>query len=267
MGVLNTTPDSFSDGGNFETLTNAKHHAQQMIGEGASIIDIGGESSRPNADVVSEKEELERVIPIMQSLQEQSLQTQAKNITLSIDTYKEEVMRQALQSGATMINDIYALQKVQNMDFLTQSNCDICLMHMQGTPQTMQNNPKYHNIIDEIKDFFTQRIEYCLKNNIDTKRIILDVGFGFGKSYNDNIILLKNLQIFKDMGSGMSFRVLVGLSKKSMFDKMLGGRSPDGRVIASTIAANIAIDNGADIIRTHNPLEVSDMLTVKAALQ
>jgi dihydropteroate synthase len=257
MGVLNITPDSFSDGGNFNSLTAATKHATQLLTQGAHSIDIGGESSRPNATAVNLDEELTRVIPVLKQLTQHYT-----DINISVDTYKEEVMQQALECGATMINDIYALQKIRNMEFLAQHTCDICLMHMQGTPQTMQHNPTYTNIIDEIKAFFTKRIEFCINNNIDSSRLILDPGFGFGKSYEDNITILKNLQTFKNMG----FKILVGLSKKSMFDTMLGGRHPDGRIVASTIAAGVAIDNGADIIRTHNPQEVSDMLTVRSTL-
>ena len=135
-------------------------------------------------------------------------------------------------------------------------------MHMQGTPQTMQNKPKYHSVVDEVKAFFQQRLDVCSKNNIALNRIILDPGFGFGKTYEHNILLLKNLASFKEFG----LKILVGLSKKSMFDTILGGRETNGRVLASTVAAGIAVDNGADIIRTHNPLEVSDMLKVKKAI-
>jgi dihydropteroate synthase len=257
MGVLNATPDSFSDGGNFNSTTTAVNHAHKMLTENADIIDIGGESSRPNANAVSLNDELKRVIPIIQEVKKIN-----KNIQISVDTYKEEVMKKSLELGVNMINDIYALQKVKNTDFLASSDCKICLMHMQGNPQTMQNNPKYNNIIDEIKSFFEARIDFCVKSGIDENRIILDPGFGFGKTYDNNITILKNLQSFKNMG----FKILAGLSKKSMFDTMLGGREPNGRIMASTIAAGIAIDNGADIIRTHNPLEISDMLKVKNTL-
>ena len=261
MGVLNTTPDSFSDGKKYINTKNAIKHSQHLLKNGADIIDIGGESSRPNADFVSENEELSRIIPAIKAIKNNAI-----NTFISVDTYKPKVMEQVLNLGVNMINDIYALQQVEaeNMaEILSVSDCDICLMHMQNNPKNMQKSPKYKDIISEIKYFFECRIRYAEDNNINTKRLILDPGFGFGKTYDHNIIILKNLIEFQEFG----LKILVGLSKKSMFDTILKGRDPSGRVLASTIAAGIAIENGADIIRTHNPLEVSDMLKVMQSLK
>jgi len=261
MGVLNITPDSFSDGDKYYEENNALKYSDILLKNGTDIIDIGGESSRPNADFVNTDEELKRIIPTIKSIKNKD-----KNIFISVDTYKPEVMKEVLKLGVDMINDIYALKKVEveNMaEILNTSNCDICLMHMQNNPKNMQKSPKYKDIISEIKYFFEGRIRYCEDNNISKDRLILDPGFGFGKTYEHNITILKNLTEFKEFG----LKILVGLSKKSMFGTMLGGRNIDGRPMASVVASGIAVENGADIIRTHNPLEVADMLKVMQQLK
>jgi len=256
MGILNVTPDSFSDGGQFNQLNDALEQARRMIDEGADMIDIGGESTRPNADLVSEKDELSRVIPVIEGIR------QFSDITLSIDTSKANVMHQAVESGATMINDVYALQKDNALKIASQLKVPVCLMHMQGDPKTMQIAPKYDNILDEVKSFLRKRIFECQTNGIDVKDIILDPGFGFGKTVEQNFALLSQLNELTLLGS----RLLVGISRKSMLGAVTD-TTVEKRLPASLSAAVIAAFKGADILRVHDVLETHQALTIVKQLK
>lgn len=252
MGVLNITPDSFSDGGQYLTIDKAISRAQLMIDQGADMIDIGGESSRPDASQVSIDEEAGRVIPVIEAL------SKLINVPISIDTSKAKIMQLAIEAGASMINDVRALQSKSSLEIVASTAKDVCLMHMQGDPKTMQNNPIYTDVIDEIKHFFEQRIEACINAGISQNKIILDPGFGFGKTLNHNLEILRRLDEFKSFG----LRILVGISRKSMIGSMLNNRNTDGRTIGSVIAAIIAFQNGANIVRVHDILETKDAFKV-----
>ncbi len=252
MGVLNITPDSFSDGGQYLTIDKAISRAQLMIDQGADMIDIGGESSRPNASQVSIDEEAGRVIPVIEAL------SKLINVPISIDTSKAKIMQLAIEAGASMINDVRALQSKSSLEIVASTAKDVCLMHMQGDPKTMQNNPIYTDVIDEIKHFFEQRIEACINAGISQNKIIIDPGFGFGKTLNHNLEILRRLNEFKSFG----LRILVGISRKSMIGSMLNNRNTDGRTIGSVTAAIIASQNGANIVRVHDILETKDAFKV-----
>ena len=252
MGVLNVTPDSFSDGGQFTQKEIAIHRAIEMVNQGADIIDIGGESTRPGASEVSLEEELLRTIPIIESLSQKIKQA------ISIDTSKPEVMKAAIEAGASLVNDVNALQNPGALENVCDTQADVCLMHMQGKPRTMQQNPKYKNVIDDIKDFFDQRILACKEYGIDESRIILDPGFGFGKTFEHNLEIMNRFSEFKSFG----LRLLSGLSRKSMIGTMLNNADVSDRVIGSVTAAIITVQNGADIIRVHDVSETQDALDI-----
>jgi dihydropteroate synthase len=252
MGVLNVTPDSFSDGGQFTQKEIAIHRAIEMVNQGADIIDIGGESTRPGASEVSLEEELLRTIPIIESLSQKIKQA------ISIDTSKPEVMKAAIEAGASLVNDVNALQNPGALENVCDTQVDVCLMHMQGKPRTMQQNPKYKNVIDDIKDFFDQRILACKEYGIDESRIILDPGFGFGKTFEHNLEIMNRFSEFKSFG----LRLLSGLSRKSMIGTMLNNAEVSNRVIGSVTAAIITVQNGADIIRVHDVSETQDALDI-----
>ncbi|ABL01931.1 Dihydropteroate synthase [Candidatus Ruthia magnifica str. Cm (Calyptogena magnifica)] len=252
MGVLNITPDSFSDGGQYLAIDKAINQAQLMIEQGADMIDIGGESSRPNAPKVSTDDEASRVIPVIKVL------SKLISVPISIDTAKAKIMQLAIEAGASMINDVRALQAKSSLEVAASTGKDVCLMHMQGNSKTMQNNPVYINVIDEIKYFFDQRVEACINAGINQNKIILDPGFGFGKTFNHNLEILRSLDEFKSFG----LRILVGMSRKSMVGSMLNSRNINGRVIGSVTTAIIASQNGADIVRVHDVLETKDAFKV-----
>ena len=203
MGILNITPDSFSDGGQYLDFDQALKRAEIMIEEGADIIDIGGESTRPGSDPVSVDEELKRITPIIKALNKHS------NIVISVDTYKPEVMEQVIDMGVAMINDVFALQQLGATEVIKKSNVGICLMHMQGKPKTMQLNPTYQDVVNEVKLFLEERTNSLIAEGIQTERIILDPGFGFGKTFEHNITLLQNLESFQPL----KLPLLVGLSR------------------------------------------------------
>jgi len=251
MGILNVTPDSFSDGGQFQKLDQALKQVDKMIQEGADIIDVGGESTRPGAEIVSLSQELDRVIPIIESIKANF------DTLISIDSSKPEVMKQAVLSGANMINDVNALQAEGAIDVASQLNVPVCLMHMQGNPQIMQDKPSYQDIIAEVTDFFNQRIEQCLVNGIQEKNIILDPGFGFGKTLEHNLSLLERLDDFSSLG----FPILVGLSRKSLLDRITG-KTVSKRLAGSVALAMIASQNNASIFRVHDVAETVDVLKV-----
>ncbi|SMN00092.1 Dihydropteroate synthase [uncultured Candidatus Thioglobus sp.] len=252
MGILNVTPDSFSDGGKHFSATNAIQSAQRMIEQGADIIDVGGESTRPNAKPVSTTDELNRVIPVINSI------AKIPNIRISIDTSKPEVMQKAVQAGAEIINDVYALRAEGALEMAVKLEVDVCLMHMQGEPRTMQNNPVYKDVIDDIKHFFEARIEACVRAGMNENKIILDPGFGFGKTYKHNLTILNRFDAFKSFG----LPLLAGLSRKRMIGEMLGGKAVNDRMTGSVTGAIIAAQNGADIVRVHDVLETKEALSV-----
>ena len=251
MGILNVTPDSFSDGGQFTCFDNALKQVEQMIEDGVDIIDIGGESTRPGAVDVSVKDEIFRVIPLLKAIKSRF------NINVSIDTSKAEVMSEAIIYGADMINDVRALQNDGCLDVVAQSDIGVCLMHMQGMPRTMQENPQYNDIIDDILEFFMQRIEECEQSGISKERLILDPGFGFGKTVAHNYEVLAKLEQFKALG----LPVLAGISRKSMIGNLLN-RDVNERLAGSLAAAIVAVQHGANIIRVHDVRESVDVINV-----
>ncbi len=255
MGVINTTPDSFSDGGRFDSFDHAVAHARRLIAEGADILDIGGESTRPGAATVSIDEELERTIPLIEAVRGFS------GISISIDTGKAEVMRAAVAAGANMINDIWALRREGSLDTAAELGVPVCLMHMQGTPSTMQQDPSYDDVVAEVESFLAERIDAALAAGIRREHIIVDPGFGFGKTMAHNLQLLKSLARFRQLG----VPVLVGLSRKSMIGKILD-KPADQRLIGSISLAVIAAMLGADILRVHDVGETRDALAMVSAL-
>ena len=252
MGVLNITPDSFSDGGRFLNPKSAIEQAQLMVEQGADIIDIGGESTRPGAPAVSAEDELLRVLPVIEALSDKI------NVPISIDTSKPIVMQKSVEAGASIINDVCALQNEGALETAKSLGVDVCLMHMQGEPRTMQKNPTYDNVVEDVKAFFKERITACMAVGIQPESIILDPGFGFGKSLAHNIALLKNLFDFHEFGVS----ILAGLSRKSMIGVLLGDKEVGARMIGSVTAALIAVENGANIIRAHDVAETNDALKV-----
>ncbi len=252
MGVLNVTPDSFSDGGQCFDISDAVHSAQYMIAQGVDIIDIGGESTRPYADRVSLKDELKRIIPVIEIL------AKITDIPISIDTSKPEVMIQAIKSGASMINDVCALSVNGALEVASELCVDVCLVHMQGVPKNMQSNPMYSDIIENIKHFFADKIEACISTGINESKLILDPGFGFGKTYEHNLEILRRFDEFKSFG----LPLLAGISRKTMIGQMLNDRDVNERVTGSVVGAIIAVQNGADIVRVHDVRETKDALMV-----
>ena len=251
MGILNVTPDSFSDGGKFATFDKALAQVEQMILDGVDIIDIGGESTRPGAVDVSEVDELARVIPLLKAIKTNF------DIKVSIDTSKAEVMSQAIVHGADIINDVRALQNEGCLAVLAKSNVPICLMHMQGLPRSMQDNPQYEDVIGDIKQFFIDRISVCEQAGINRERLILDPGFGFGKTLEQNYQLLAQLHQFSNLG----LPLLSGTSRKSMIGNLLA-RNVNERLAGSLTTAIIAAQQNASIIRVHDVKETVDALKV-----
>lgn len=255
MGVLNVTPDSFFDGGQYAHIDAAVEQALKMIEAGASIIDIGGESTRPHADIVSIDEELNRVIPVIEALRKQS------DIAISIDTSKPEVMKQAVHVGANIINDVYALRQTGALQVAAELNVPVCLMHMLGEPRSMQKDPKYANVVVEVSAFLQDRVKCCINAGIKRENIWLDPGFGFGKTVQHNLSLLKHLEEFVKTG----YPILVGVSRKSMLAAILNVEADD-RLVGSLALASIAIMNGASIMRVHDVKETLQVLKVCEAV-
>lgn len=254
MGILNLTPDSFSDGGRHSNIDTAIHAAHEMIDTGADIIDIGAESTRPGATPTPLKQELDRLLPVVKAL---------KNCgkPLSIDTYKPEVMHAVLEIGVDIINDIQALRRPGAIDAVADSDCTIILMHMQGNPQNMQSQPDYQNVVTDTTDFFQSRLNHLEQAKINRSRVILDPGFGFGKTLAHNLDLLKQLSTFKQF----DLPILVGLSRKSMLGELTG--KPIAEREFSSIAATLfAIEQNAAIVRVHNVSATQDALKIWAAL-
>ena len=253
MGVVNITPDSFSDGGRFFDPAAAIAHAHQLMEEGADLIDLGAESSRPGAAEVSAEEELRRLLPVLQGL---------RDVPLSIDTVKPEVMRVALAEGAAMINDINALRAPGALAAVAAGDAAVCLMHMQGTPGTMQQHPSYGDVVAEVKTFLQERVESAGAAGIAPGRVVIDPGFGFGKTLEHNLELLRRLREFTALG----VPVLAGWSRKSSLGTITG--KPAGeRLAASIAAALIAAQNGAAILRVHDVAATRDALAVLAAVE
>ena len=256
MGVINTTPDSFSDGGRFDSIETAFRHAQQLIEDGVDILDVGGESTRPGSRKVDVAEALSRTIPFIKAIREVS------DIPVSIDTGKPEVMRQAVKAGATMINSIWALQQDNELETAAELGVSVCLMHMQGTPETMQKNPSYTDVVAEVMEFLQQRIDAAVDAGIDRTSIIIDPGFGFGKTLQHNLLLLKSLGKFKSLGVSL----LVGMSRKAMIGMILD-KPVDARLYGSVSTAVIAAMSGADIVRVHDVAETVDAVAIVNAMK
>ena len=250
MGIVNVTPDSFSDGGRYASSAAAIEHAQQLIADGADLLDIGGESTRPGAAEVSEQEELDRVLPVIEGLRDIA-------VPLSIDTCKPSVMRAAIKAGASLVNDVNALQAKGALQAVVDSDAAVCLMHKQGTPQTMQQQPRYADVVAEVSDFLRERIAAAETAGIARARIVIDPGFGFGKALTHNLDLLRHLEALRALG----VPVLAGLSRKSMLGA-LTGRAVEDRVAASVAAALLAVQRGAAIVRVHDVRETADALKV-----
>ncbi|MFY8299394.1 dihydropteroate synthase [Pseudoalteromonas sp. SS15] len=252
MGIVNVTPDSFSDGGNYNSVEDAFKQAMRLIEEGAGILDIGGESTRPGAPDVALQEELQRVIPVIKRIRE------ASDCVISIDTSKAAVMEAAIEAGADIINDVRALQEPGALEVAAKySDVPVCLMHMQGQPRTMQTNPTYENLISDINQFFEERVLTCSKAGINQNRIILDPGFGFGKTLTHNFEILEKFNAFSTLG----LPLLAGLSRKSMFGQLLN-RETSERVAASLAGALLCAQKGAHIIRVHDVKETADVIGV-----
>jgi dihydropteroate synthase len=255
MGIINVTPDSFSDAACFLNTSDAIAHGRRLIEEGADLLDVGGESTRPGAVPVSLEEELQRVLPVIEGLSE-------LQVPVSIDTYKPDVMRAALAAGASMVNDVTALQSQASVEVARGSNCAICLMHMRGTPQTMQLDPQYEDVVAEVRAFLGARIAECEAAGIARDRLVVDPGFGFGKSKAHNLELLRHLDAIVQLG----VPVLAGLSRKSTLGKITGKPARE-RVSESVAAALLAVQRGAAIVRVHDVDETRDALLVLAAVE
>ncbi len=254
MGIVNVTPDSFSDGGRHFDPALAVAHARQLVAEGADLLDIGGESSRPGAQPVATDEELRRVLPVIEALA-------GDGIPLSVDTVKPEVMRRAVAAGASLINDIAALRAPGALETAAASGAAVCLMHMQNDPRTMQADPRYGDVVAEVHGFLAHRVAAAQAAGIARERIVVDPGFGFGKRLEHNLALLRQLARFGDLGAC----VLAGLSRKSMLGE-LTGRKVSQRGTASVAAALLAAQNGAKILRVHDVAATRDALAVWQAV-
>ncbi|MBD1573686.1 dihydropteroate synthase [Vibrio sp. S17_S38] len=256
MGILNITPDSFSDGGKFNQFDMAMEHAQSMIMAGATIIDVGGESTRPGATEVAPEDELNRVIPLIKAIRANF------DVWISLDTYKSSVMAAGIEAGVDLINDIRALQDEGALEIVAKANIPVCIMHMKGQPRTMQQDPQYNDVLQEVCDFLQQRIDLCLASGINKQNIIIDPGFGFGKTVENNYHLLANFKRFHQFG----LPVLAGMSRKSMITKLLGKPTSDS-MFGSVVCATLAAQQGAQIIRVHDVAATQDALRIIKAIQ
>jgi dihydropteroate synthase len=257
VGIINVTPDSFSDGGQFASVEAAVEHGLRLAEEGADMLDVGGESTRPGAAEVPLEEELQRVIPVIEQLAART------SLPLAVDTSKPEIMRAAVAAGAGMINDVYALRREGAMDAASELRVPVCLMHMQGEPRSMQDEPHYDDVVGDVHRFLTDRLFACELAGIDRRKVMVDPGFGFGKNLEHNLALLRKLQRFADLGSG----VYVGLSRKSMIGSLTGRKQPAERAAGSVAAALIAVQRGARMVRVHDVAPTVDALKVWHAVQ
>lgn len=255
MGILNTTPDSFSDGGRYADTAAALRHAERMAADGAAIIDVGGESTRPGAAPVGEQEEIERVVPVIEAIRSRL------DVAVSVDTSKPGVMRAAVAAGADMINDVRALREAGALEAAASLQVPVCLMHMQGSPRTMQDNPRYEDVVAEVTDFLLGRVRQCAQAGLAAELLVVDPGIGFGKRPADNIELLANLRQLQ----AVERPILVGVSRKSTLGTITG-RAVDERLAAGLAAAVIAVERGASIVRAHDVAETVDALRIAAAV-
>ena len=254
MGVLNVTPDSFSDGGEWFSFDDAVAHGRDMAAQGAAILDVGGESTRPGADPVPEDEELRRVVPVIEAL--------GAAAQISIDTSKVEVARAALDAGATYVNDVTAFRADPAIaELVAERGCECCLMHMLGEPRTMQDDPRYDDVVDDIKAFLSERIAFAVGEGIAEDRIAVDPGIGFGKTIEHNLELLRRL----DEIAALGFEVVIGTSRKSFLGRLTGRDDPHDRVAATLATTVLAFERGATVFRVHDVAETADALKVAAA--
>jgi dihydropteroate synthase len=254
MGIVNVTPDSFSDGGRFVTCEAAVEHARELIAQGADIIDIGGESTRPGAAAVSLDEERRRVLPVLEALA-------GCGVPVSVDTRKPALMKDAIAAGASLINDISAFEDARALDVIARSSAALCLMHKQGEPQTMQADPSYKDVVREVHDYLAQRLRAALAAGVTRERIMIDPGFGFGKTFKHNVELARGLSLFLEL----DVPVLAGLSRKAMLGRIIGPDKHE-RVHASVAAALFAVEQGAHIVRVHDVGATRDALRVWGVL-
>lgn len=258
MGILNCTPDSFFDGGKYPSVDDAVFRALEMIEQGADIVDVGGESTRPGSAAVSVEEELQRVVPVIAGIRKKS------KTPISIDTTKAAVAKAAVEAGADIINDISALRFDSRMtEVVRETSTPVVLMHMQGTPAAMQIAPTYEHVVEEIHAFFAERIEFCIANGIEKPRIVIDPGIGFGKRLEDNLAILANLGTFTSLGCP----ILIGLSRKSFIGKLVNEAGSDDRLGGSIAGALLAVQKGASIVRVHDVAETAQALRMMQALQ
>jgi dihydropteroate synthase len=256
VGILNVTPDSFSDGGKHASVEEAVAHGVRMAEEGADMLDVGGESTRPGASAVSVEEELRRVLPVIEQLIART------TLPIAIDTSRPDVMRAAVAAGAGMINDVYALRREGAMEAVAELGVPVCLMHMQGEPRSMQADPHYDDVVGEVHRFLADRLFACELAGIDRRKVLVDVGFGFGKTLEHNLALLGALDRFSDLGSG----VYAGLSRKAMIGTLTGRAEPADRATGSAAAALIAVQRGARMVRVHDVAATVDALAVWQAV-
>jgi dihydropteroate synthase len=255
MGIVNVTPDSFADGGHYDSTDRAVEHGRRLVAEGADIVDVGGESTRPGAPEVFVAEELARVMPVIEALV-------ASGIAVSIDTRKTEVMERAIGAGVVMVNDVEALRADGAIDMCANAGVAVCLMHMQGTPRTMQVAPHYNDVTVEVRDFLLERATRAVKGGIAADRIMLDPGFGFGKTAEHNLTIMRELDVLASCG----YPIAVGFSQKSTLG-LITGRPVGERVVASVTMALLAAQRGASMVRVHNVAETVDALKVWRAVE
>ena len=257
MGIVNVTPDSFSDGGRFDSLEKALAQARRLASEGADILDIGGESTRPGAEPVDARAEIERVVPVIKAVRAEL------DIPVSIDTMKGEVMRAAVDAGAEMINDVNGLRDPDALTAAVETGVPTCIMHMQGEPRTMQQQPEYDDVVEDLRLYFRERIDTCLAAGMREHNLVLDPGFGFGKSLAHNLDLLDRFGRFREFG----LPLLAGISRKSMLGRITGREAADDRVAASVAAGVLAAERGADILRVHDVAETADAVKLIHAMR
>lgn len=256
VGVLNITPDSFSDGGEHAAFDAAVTHGLRMVEEGADMLDIGGESTRPGAADVSEAEEMTRVVPVIEHL------AREVDVPIAVDTSKPAVMRAAVAAGAGMVNDVYALRREGALETVAELGVATCLMHMQGEPRSMQRNPYYDDVVAEVHRFLAERVLACEMAGVDKRRVMVDPGFGFGKNLEHNLTLLRSLDRLRDLGAG----IYVGMSRKTMIGAITGHDRPDARLAGSVAAAMLAVQRGAIMVRVHDVAATRDALAVWQAV-
>ena len=256
MGVLNVTPDSFSDGGRFLDTGEAVRQARRLAAEGAAILDVGGESTRPGADPVETADELDRVIPVIEAI------VAELDVPVSVDTSKPEVMEAALEAGACMVNDVLALRAPGALEVVAASGAAVCLMHMQGSPRSMQADPRYGDVVQDVHHFLSERVAACEAAGMDRSRLVIDPGFGFGKTLAHNLALLDGLEDFTHDG----LPLLVGLSRKSLIGQVTG-RPVEDRLAGSIALAALAVERGASIVRAHDVAATLDAVKIAAAVR